>query len=81
MAEFFDFYLYFIRVIVEFLFSIDLGIGFTFGDAMIGITILSVLITALVVRYNSERISLSGDAKIDRRMRIQKAKRISKKGG
>ncbi|GEM_PF-7012881 len=60
MAEFFDFFLYLIRTMVTFMFSIDLGIGFTFGDAMVGITILSVLISALVIRYKSEKISTGG---------------------
>lgn len=57
MSDFFDFFLYFVKQIVTFLFSIDLGIGFTFAEGIVGITILSVLISSLVIRYHSERIS------------------------
>lgn len=57
MQEFFDFFLYFIGKAVTFLLSIPLGLGFTYGEAMIGLTVLSVLITALVVRYHREKIS------------------------
>ncbi len=78
MAEFFDFILYFARIAVTFLFSIDLGIGFTFGDAMVGITILSVLISSLVIRYNSERISIPNDVKASRRLSMRQ--RSGKKG-
>ncbi|WP_156882298.1 hypothetical protein [Lacrimispora indolis] len=57
MQDFFDFFLYFIGKAVSFLLSIPLGLGFTYGEAMIGLTVLSVLITALVVRYHREKIS------------------------
>ncbi len=57
MAEFFDFFLYLINHVVRFLLSVPLGLGFTYGEAMIGLTILSVLITALIVRYHREKIS------------------------
>lgn len=57
MQDFFDFFLYFIGKAVSFLLSISLGLGFTYGEAMIGLTVLSVLITALVVRYHREKVS------------------------
>lgn len=56
MSEFFDFFLYLIQYIVRFLLSIPLGLGFSYGDTMIGLSILSVLVSALVIRYNREKI-------------------------
>lgn len=56
MADFFEFFFYLISYIVRFLLSISLGLGFSYGDAMIGLSILSVLVSALVIRYNREKI-------------------------
>lgn len=57
MKEFFDFALYVLKGLVASLLGLKLTNDFTLGQAMIALSVLSVLIGALVIRFRSGSLS------------------------
>lgn len=53
MQEFFDLALYILKGLVSSLLSLKLTNDFTFGQAMIAISVLSIMIGALVIKFRS----------------------------
>lgn len=68
MSDWFDFTLYALQKIVETVFQLDLGLGFSLGDLEVALLLIGLVATALVVKTGS---SLSGE--------ITSAKKISEK--
>lgn len=53
MVEWFNFALYALQQIVEMVFDLDVGLGFSLGDFEIALLLIGVIATALVVRIGS----------------------------
>lgn len=56
MADFFDFIIYVLSSSINFLFGLDVGLPFSYGDALAAQLVLSVLVGALVIRFRSGRL-------------------------
>lgn len=69
MSEWFDFALYALQKLVETVFSLDLGMGFSLGDFDVALLLIGLVATALVVKTGS---FLSGE--LDGGRRIHDAK-------
>ena len=50
MSDFLDFIIYSIQSIVNLLFSLSLGLGFTIGDLLVALLVTSVIGSALILR-------------------------------
>lgn len=53
MSEFFQFILYGLRSVVNLLFSMDLGLGFSLGDLDVALLVIGLIATALIVKTGS----------------------------
>lgn len=53
MADWFNFGLYTIQKLVETVFSLDTGLGFSMGDIEVALLLIGVIAAALVVRIGS----------------------------
>lgn len=53
MAAWFEFALYSLQKLVETVFSLDVGLGFSLGDLDVALLLIGVIATALVVRIGS----------------------------
>lgn len=58
MADWFNFALYALQQIVQMVFSLDLGLGFSLGDFEVALLLIGLIATALIVKTGS---SLSGE--------------------
>lgn len=52
MAAWFEFFLYALRETVALYFSLDLGLGFSLGDFLVGCLVL-VVVSSLIIRSTS----------------------------
>lgn len=68
MADWFNFALYALQQIVQMVFSLNLGLGFSLGDFEVSLLLIGLIATALIVKTGS---SLSGE--------IGNAKRITER--
>lgn len=50
MSDFFNFILYTVQSIVNLLFSLSLGLGFTVGDLLVALAVIGVISSALLLR-------------------------------
>lgn len=50
MNDFFEFVLYVVQQLVQFLFALNLGLGFSVGDLIVALMVTSVIGSALVLR-------------------------------
>lgn len=62
MSEWFNFALYVLKELVSMVFGWELGLGFSFGDFVLACMVVSIVVSALVVK--SSHIS-SGDSKFN----------------
>lgn len=58
MADWFNFALYSLQQIVQMVFSLDLGLGFSLGDFEVALLLIGLIATALIIKTGS---SLSGE--------------------
>lgn len=70
MSEWFEFALFSIQKIVEMVFSLDLGLGFSLGDFEVALLLIGIVATALVVKVSHTGVRHdfsfgSGSAKSD----------------
>lgn len=54
MSAFFDFVIYAVSSIVTLLFSLSLGLGFSVGDLIVALMVISVIGSALVLRVRKK---------------------------
>lgn len=53
MTDWFNFALYTLQKLVETVFDLDVGLGFSLGDLEVALLLIGVIATALVVRIGS----------------------------
>lgn len=53
MADWFNFALYTLQKLVETVFDLDVGLGFSLGDLEVALLLIGIIATALVVRIGS----------------------------
>lgn len=78
MQAWVNFFIQSIQKLVTTLFSLDLGVGFSFGDLIIACLVIGLVGSALIVKpfiSDSASLSRSAEQRIIRRNRLNKIRR------
>lgn len=74
MADWFNFAIYALQQIVQMVFSLDLGLGFSLGDFEVALLLIGLIATALIVKTGSSLSGEIGSAKSITKNRIANEK-------